>query len=101
MLRAGIIGTARVGSWYDDLLAGTPEQIPSSHAACYAAHPTTELVADSGYIELQNGVRVFLERVTTEAITFVFSGTEGRLVVMNDARVPFPLEDLELGVDTW
>jgi len=46
-LRAGIIGTARVGSWYDDLLAATPEQIPSSHAGCYAAHPKTELVAGS------------------------------------------------------
>src|SRR5437868_9502124 len=47
MLRAGIIGTARVGSWYDDLLAETPEQIPSSHAGCYAAHPRTVLVAGS------------------------------------------------------
>ncbi|MGH2351991.1 MAG: Gfo/Idh/MocA family protein [Chloroflexota bacterium] len=46
-LRAGIVGTARVGSWYDDLLADTPEQIPSSHAGCYAAHPRTELVAGS------------------------------------------------------
>ncbi|MGH2352802.1 MAG: Gfo/Idh/MocA family protein [Chloroflexota bacterium] len=46
-LRAGIIGTARVGSWYDDLLADTPELIPSSHAGCYAAHPRTELVAGS------------------------------------------------------
>jgi predicted dehydrogenase len=45
--RAGIIGTARVGSWYDDLLAATPEQIPSSHAGCYAAHPETQLVAGS------------------------------------------------------
>jgi predicted dehydrogenase len=43
--RAGIIGTARVGSWYDDLLQATPELIPSSHAGCYAAHPKTELVA--------------------------------------------------------
>lgn len=45
--RTAIIGTARVGSWYDDLLAETPEQIPSSHAGCYAAHPQTELVAGS------------------------------------------------------
>jgi UDP-N-acetyl-2-amino-2-deoxyglucuronate dehydrogenase len=45
--RAAIIGTARVGSWYDDLLAETPEQIPSSHASCYAALPQTELVAGS------------------------------------------------------
>ena len=44
-LRAAIIGTARVGSWYDDLLAAAPEQIPSSHAACYRAHPRTQLVA--------------------------------------------------------
>jgi predicted dehydrogenase len=43
--RAGIIGTARVGSWYDELLAATPEQIPSSHAGCYAACPRTQLVA--------------------------------------------------------
>jgi UDP-N-acetylglucosamine 3-dehydrogenase len=43
--RAGIIGTARVGSWYDDLLTATPEKIPSSHAGCYAAHPRTQLVA--------------------------------------------------------
>jgi UDP-N-acetyl-2-amino-2-deoxyglucuronate dehydrogenase len=45
--RAAVIGTARVGSWYDELLAATPEQIPSSHAGCYAAHPKTELVAGS------------------------------------------------------
>jgi predicted dehydrogenase len=45
--RAGIIGTARVGSWYDDLLAETPELIPSSHAGCYAAHPKTRLVTGS------------------------------------------------------
>jgi predicted dehydrogenase len=45
--RAGIIGTARVGSWYDDLLGETPELIPSSHAGCYAAHPRTRLVAGS------------------------------------------------------
>jgi predicted dehydrogenase len=45
--RAAIIGTARVGSWYDDLLKETPEQIPSSHAGCYAALPQTELVAGS------------------------------------------------------
>lgn len=45
--RAGIIGTARVGSWYDDLLKDTPEQIPSSHAGCYAAHPKAQLVAGS------------------------------------------------------
>ena len=47
LLRAGIIGTARVGSWYDDLLAETPGQIPSSHAGCYAAHPKTVLIAGS------------------------------------------------------
>jgi predicted dehydrogenase len=45
--RAAIIGTARVGSWYDELLADTPEQVPSSHAGCYAAHPQTGLVAGS------------------------------------------------------
>jgi predicted dehydrogenase len=45
--RAGIIGTARVGSWYDDLLGDTPEQIPSSHAGCYASHAQTKLVAGS------------------------------------------------------
>lgn len=45
--RAGIIGTARVGSFYDELLAATPELIPSSHAGCYASHPQTELVAGS------------------------------------------------------
>lgn len=47
--RAAIIGTARVGSWYDDLLTtqNTPEEIPSSHAGCYAAHPKTQLVAGS------------------------------------------------------
>jgi UDP-N-acetylglucosamine 3-dehydrogenase len=47
--RAAIIGTARVGSWYDDLLASQNqlEEIPSSHAGCYAAHPKTTLVAGS------------------------------------------------------
>jgi predicted dehydrogenase len=44
-LRAAIIGTSRVGSFFDDLLAATPELIPSSHAGCYAAHPRTQLVA--------------------------------------------------------
>jgi UDP-N-acetylglucosamine 3-dehydrogenase len=47
--RAAIIGTARVGSWYDDLLTtqNQPEEIPSSHAGCYVAHPKTTLVAGS------------------------------------------------------
>ena len=47
--RAAIIGTARVGSWYDDLLASQDQagEIPSSHAGCYAAHPKTTLVAGS------------------------------------------------------
>ena len=45
--RAAIIGTARVGSWYDDLLANQPEEVPSSHASCYATHPKTTLVAGS------------------------------------------------------
>ena len=45
--RAGIIGTARVGSWYDDLLGDTPELIPSSHAGCYSAHPRTRVAAGS------------------------------------------------------
>jgi UDP-N-acetylglucosamine 3-dehydrogenase len=47
--RAAIIGTARVGSWYDDLLTSQnqPDEIPSSHAGCYAAHPKTTLVAGS------------------------------------------------------
>jgi len=44
-LRAAIIGTARVGSFFDDLLAATPELIPSSQASCYATHPRTQLVA--------------------------------------------------------
>ena len=46
--RAGIIGTARVGSWYDDLTGPrAPELLPYSHASCYATHPRTELVAGS------------------------------------------------------
>ena len=44
-LRAAIIGTSRVGSFFDERLAATPELIPSSHAGCYAAHPRTRLVA--------------------------------------------------------
>jgi UDP-N-acetylglucosamine 3-dehydrogenase len=44
-LRTAIIGTSRVGSFFEDRLAASPELIPSSHAACYAAHPRTELVA--------------------------------------------------------
>src|SRR5438034_3711402 len=43
--RSGIIGTARVGSFYDDLLTATPDLVPSSHAGCYAVHPQTEIVA--------------------------------------------------------
>ena len=44
-LRAAVIGTARVGSFFDDLLTATPELTPASHASCYTAHPRTELVA--------------------------------------------------------
>jgi predicted dehydrogenase len=44
-LRVAIIGTARVGNFFDDLLTATPELIPSSQASCYAAHPRTQLVA--------------------------------------------------------
>jgi predicted dehydrogenase len=44
-LRTAIIGTSRVGSFFDERLAATPELIPSSHAGCYAAHPRTRLVA--------------------------------------------------------
>jgi len=43
--RAGIIGCARMGSWYDDRLTETPERIPSSHAGCYTRCERTELVA--------------------------------------------------------
>lgn len=54
-LRAAIIGTARVGSFFDDLLTATPELIPSSQASCYATHPRTQLVAgcdlDAGRLE--------------------------------------------------
>ena len=46
-LRAAVIGTARVGSFFDDLLTATPELIPSSQASCYATHPRTQLVAGS------------------------------------------------------
>jgi len=35
---------------------------------------------------MQNGVRFFLEGVSPGAITFLISGTEGRLVAYNDAR---------------
>ena len=44
-LRAAVIGTARVGSFFDDLLTATPELLPSSQASCYATHPRTQLVA--------------------------------------------------------
>ncbi len=54
-LRAAVIGTARVGSFFDDLLTATPELIPSSQASCYATHPRTQLVAgcdlDQGKLE--------------------------------------------------
>ena len=46
-LRAAVIGTARVGSFFDDLMTATPELIPTSQASCYTAHPRTELVAGS------------------------------------------------------
>ena len=44
-LRTAIIGTSRVGAFFEDRLAASPELIPSSHAACYEAHPRTRLVA--------------------------------------------------------
>lgn len=44
--RAGIIGLARMGSWWDDQLRETtPVEVPSSHAGMYSACPRTELVA--------------------------------------------------------
>lgn len=44
--RAGIIGLARMGSWWDDQLQQTsPLEVPSSHAGMYSACPRTELVA--------------------------------------------------------
>jgi predicted dehydrogenase len=44
--RAGIIGLARMGSWWDDQLRETtPQEVPSSHAGMYSACPRTELVA--------------------------------------------------------
>lgn len=44
--RAGIIGLARMGSWWDDQLQETtPPEVPSSHAGMYTACPRTELVA--------------------------------------------------------
>lgn len=46
-LRAAVIGTARVGSFWDDELAATPALIPSSQASCYTTHPRTQLVAGS------------------------------------------------------
>ena len=46
-LRAAVIGTARVGSFFDDLLTATPELLPSSQASCYTTHPRTQLVAGS------------------------------------------------------
>jgi len=46
--RAGIIGTARVGSWYDDLTGPrAPELLPYSHASCYTTSDRTELVTGS------------------------------------------------------
>jgi len=44
-LRAAVIGTARVGSFFDDLVAATPELIPSSQASCFTSHPRTQLAA--------------------------------------------------------
>jgi len=44
--RAGIIGLARMGSWWDDQLRETtPVEAPSSHAGMYSACPRTQLVA--------------------------------------------------------
>ena len=39
-----------------------------------------------GYVELQNGVRLFLEGTSGGAVTFLLSGSAGRLLVINDAR---------------
>ena len=89
--RAGIIGTARVGSFYDDLLAATPELIPSSHAGCYAAHPETQLVA--GCDLNSDHLHAFGEKW---GITALYSDYR-----QGGRRVRFPLEDRELSVDTW
>ena len=46
-LRAAVIGTSLFGSFIDDQprFAGDPMLLPSSQAACYTAHPRTQLVA--------------------------------------------------------
>src|SRR5439155_13737736 len=52
-----------------------------------AKSPTAKVdPTGSGYVEHTNGVRFLLEGVSGGAISFVISGTEAKLVVMNDAR---------------
>ena len=90
----GVGNLMHAGSHYADIMAylcgdpepafawGRIEPIPPD-----AKSPTAKVdPSGSGYIEMQNGVRLFLEGVTTGAITFLVSGTEGRLVILNDAR---------------
>ena len=90
----GISNLMHAGTHYADImayLAGDPEPafawgriepIPPD-----AKSPTAKVdPLGSGYIELQNGVRLFLEGVSSGAISFVISGTEGKLIVMNDGR---------------
>jgi predicted dehydrogenase len=90
----GVSNLMHAGTHYADVaayLCGDPnpafawgriEPIPPD-----AKSPTAKVdPLGSGYIEMRNGVRLFLEGVTTGAITFLVSGTEGRLVITNDAR---------------
>lgn len=90
----GISNLMHAGTHYADIMAylcgdpdpafawGRIEPIPPD-----AKSPTAKVdPLGSGYIEMRNGVRLFLEGVTGGAITFLVSGTAGRLLITNDAR---------------
>src|SRR5439155_12820007 len=72
-------------------LAGDPEPAsawgriepipPDANSPTARVDPT-----GSGYVEHTNGVRFFLEGVSGGAIAFMISGTDGKLIVLNDAR---------------
>ena len=109
VIAIGASNLMHAGTHYADIMAylcgdpdpafawGRMEPIPPD-----AKSPTAKVdPVGSGYIELQNGVRLFVEGVSTGAITFLVSGTAGRLLIFNDARNAELWTKPEGSADRW
>ncbi|MGH2351992.1 MAG: Gfo/Idh/MocA family oxidoreductase [Chloroflexota bacterium] len=105
----GVGNLMHAGTHYADIMAylagdaepafawGRIEPIPPD-----AKSPTAKVdPVGSGYVELQNGVRLFLEGPSGGAIAFVVSGTAGKIVALNDAREAELWRRPTEGADRW